>query len=73
MEIFSLRACGATIANRTDELQESDVGTGAGLFEIKKIGDEYVTSRSHSNLLSFTLMSLQFLNLFQVFLFHNRM
>ncbi len=28
--------------NRTDELQESDVGTGAGLFEIKKIGDEYV-------------------------------
>lgn len=36
------RACGATIVNRTDELQESDVGTGAGLFEIKKIGDEYV-------------------------------
>lgn len=36
------RACGATIVNRPDELQESDVGTGAGLFEIKKIGDEYV-------------------------------
>lgn len=35
------RACGATIANRTEELQESDVGTGAGLFEIKKMGDEY--------------------------------
>lgn len=35
------RACGATIVNRTEELQESDVGTGAGLFEIKKIGDEY--------------------------------
>ncbi|CAH1364194.1 hypothetical protein MTP99_000591 [Tenebrio molitor] len=35
------RACGATIANRTEELQESDVGTGAGLFEIKKLGDEY--------------------------------
>ncbi|XP_046858014.1 T-complex protein 1 subunit gamma-like [Xenia sp. Carnegie-2017] len=35
------RACQATIVNRTDELQESDVGTGAGLFEIKKIGDEY--------------------------------
>ncbi|XP_065912034.1 T-complex protein 1 subunit gamma-like [Dysidea avara] len=37
------RACGATIANRTDELQESDVGTRCGLFEVKKIGDEYFT------------------------------
>lgn len=35
------RACGATIVNRTEELQESDVGTGCGLFEIKKLGDEY--------------------------------
>lgn len=35
------RACGATVVNRTEELQESDVGTGAGLFEIKKLGDEY--------------------------------
>jgi len=35
------RACGATIVNRTDEIQETDIGTGAGLFEIKKIGDEY--------------------------------
>ncbi|XP_023242264.1 T-complex protein 1 subunit gamma-like [Centruroides sculpturatus] len=35
------RACGATIVNRTDELKEDDVGTNAGLFEIKKIGDEY--------------------------------
>lgn len=37
------RACGATIANRTDELKEEDVGTGCGLFEIHKIGDEYFT------------------------------
>ncbi|XP_062848495.1 T-complex protein 1 subunit gamma [Trichomycterus rosablanca] len=37
------RACGARIANRTDELREDDVGTGAGLFEVKKIGDEYFT------------------------------
>lgn len=37
------RACGATIANRTEELKEEDIGTGAGLFEIKKIGDEYFT------------------------------
>ena len=37
------RACGATICNRTDELQESDVGTGCGLFEVRKIGDEYFT------------------------------
>uniref|UniRef100_A0A8C2QHV0 T-complex protein 1 subunit gamma n=1 Tax=Cricetulus griseus TaxID=10029 RepID=A0A8C2QHV0_CRIGR len=32
------RACGARI-----ELREEDVGTGTGLLEIKKIGDEYVT------------------------------
>lgn len=37
------RACGATIVNRTEELTEKDVGTKAGLFEIKKIGDEYFT------------------------------
>ena len=42
-----LRAVGATIANRTDELQESDVGTRCGLFEIKKIGDEYFTFLTH--------------------------
>jgi len=35
------RASGATIVSRTDELQESDVGTRCGLFEVKKIGDEY--------------------------------
>ncbi|GLG99436.1 T-complex protein 1 subunit gamma [Gryllus bimaculatus] len=35
------RACGATVVNRTDELKEDDVGTKAGLLEIKKIGDEY--------------------------------
>jgi len=33
----------ATIVNRTEEIQESDVGTECGLFEIKKIGDEYFT------------------------------
>jgi len=37
------RACGATIVSRPDEIQESDVGTGCGLFEVKKIGDEYFT------------------------------
>ncbi|KAH0890955.1 hypothetical protein HID58_053384 [Brassica napus] len=35
------KACGAVIVNRPDELQESDVGTGAGLFEVKKIGDDF--------------------------------
>jgi len=35
------RATGATIVSRTDEIQESDVGTQCGLFELKKIGDEY--------------------------------
>lgn len=37
------RACGATVVNRTEELKESDVGTQAGLFEVKKLGDEYFT------------------------------
>lgn len=31
------RACGATVVNRTDELREEDIGTKAGLFEIKKV------------------------------------
>ncbi|XP_063383298.1 T-complex protein 1 subunit gamma [Cydia fagiglandana] len=35
------RACGATIVNRTEELREADVGTAAGKFEVKKIGDDY--------------------------------
>lgn len=34
------RACGATIVNRTDEIREDDIGTGAGIFEIRKIGEE---------------------------------
>jgi len=35
------KVCGATIANRPEELQESDIGTKCGLFEVKKLGDEY--------------------------------
>ncbi|KAI5324616.1 hypothetical protein L3X38_033689 [Prunus dulcis] len=27
------KACGAVIVNRPDQLQQSDVGTGAGIFE----------------------------------------
>lgn len=34
------RATGATIVTRADEIQESDIGTGCGLFEVRKIGDE---------------------------------
>lgn len=37
------RACGATIVNRPDEIKESDIGTGAGLFEVSKIGDDFYT------------------------------
>ena len=37
------RAVGATVVNRVDDLQQSDVGTGCGLFEIEKVGDEYFT------------------------------
>ena len=35
------KVTGATIGNRPEELQESDIGTKCGLFEISKIGDEY--------------------------------
>jgi T-complex protein 1 subunit gamma len=35
------RVTGATIVNRQEELQDADVGTECGLFEIKKIGDDY--------------------------------
>ena len=35
------RATGATIVSRTDEIRESDIGTGCGLFEMRKIGEEY--------------------------------
>lgn len=34
------RATGATIVNDTADLKEEDVGTGCGLFEVRKIGDE---------------------------------
>jgi T-complex protein 1 subunit gamma len=37
------RASGATIVNRPEELTEDDIGTHCGLFEVKKIGDEYFT------------------------------
>jgi len=37
------RASGATIVNRTDEISEEDIGTQAGIFEVRKIGDEYFT------------------------------
>ncbi|CAM9107261.1 T-complex protein 1 subunit gamma [Lampetra fluviatilis] len=37
------RACGARIVSRTCDAKEEDVGTGAGLFEVKKIGDDYFT------------------------------
>ncbi|KAI9002267.1 chaperonin Cpn60/TCP-1 family [Gaertneriomyces semiglobifer] len=37
------RATGATIVNRVEDLKDSDVGTKCGLFEVRKIGDEYFT------------------------------
>lgn len=35
------RATGAKVVFRTEEIREEDIGTGCGLFEVKKIGDEY--------------------------------
>jgi len=37
------RASGATVCSRTEEIREEDMGMGAGLFEIKKFGEEYFT------------------------------
>lgn len=35
------RVSGAKIVNRPEEIQECDVGTECGLFDIRKIGDDY--------------------------------
>lgn len=35
------RATGATIVSRTDEIQESDIGTKCGLFEMRKLADDW--------------------------------
>lgn len=37
------RATGATIVNRVEDLKEHDIGTKCGLFEVRKIADEYFT------------------------------
>jgi T-complex protein 1 subunit gamma len=37
------RATGATVVSRTDEIREEDIGTGCGLFEVRKVGEEYFT------------------------------
>jgi len=37
------RVTGATIVNRPEEIQEKDIGTECGLFEVRKIGDDYFT------------------------------
>lgn len=35
------KVCGANIVNRLEDLKESDVGKGAGVFYVDKIGEEY--------------------------------
>lgn len=35
------RACGAVVGHRPGQMSESDIGTRCGLFEVRKIGDEY--------------------------------
>ena len=37
------RATGATIVHRPEEIRDSDIGTRAGLFDVRKIGDEFFT------------------------------
>ncbi len=33
----------AHLAPHADEIREVDIGTGAGLFEVRKVGDEFWT------------------------------
>ena len=35
------KAVGATVVSRTDEIAETDIGTQCGLFEMRKIGNEW--------------------------------
>lgn len=37
------RVTGSKIVNRPEEIQEGDIGTLCGLFDIRKIGDDYFT------------------------------
>ena len=37
------------MVNRTDEIKDEDIGLGCGLFEIRKFGDECVSSDSHDS------------------------
>lgn len=38
-----LMMCDLLFLRRTEEIRESDIGTGAGFFEVVKIGDEFFT------------------------------
>ena len=40
---FGSRSAPSRSPPRTEEIRESDIGTGAGLFEVVKIGDEFFT------------------------------
>lgn len=44
------RASGATVVNRTDEIREEDIGTKAGLFEVKKVIIDFLSLFSFYNL-----------------------
>ena len=55
-------AVGATIVNRAEDLRESDVGTRCGLFNIEKIGDEYVSILLHFLVSHFFSKILHFLD-----------
>eukprot|EP00493_Phyllostaurus_siculus_P002003 UN02013 len=35
------RACGATVGHRPSQMTEKDIGTRCGLFEVRKLGDDY--------------------------------
>jgi T-complex protein 1 subunit gamma len=48
-----IKVSGATTVNRLEEIQESDIGTKCGLFEIRKIDDEYLNAKTIKLILLF--------------------
>jgi hypothetical protein len=67
------RAVGATIVNRVEDIRESDVGVGCGLFHIDKIGDEYILlETSDVDILPFLLPVIIQRHVLSFFVVHRR-
>lgn len=69
------RAVGANICTDPNDVREEDIGTGCGLFEVTKIGDEYFTyliECKQPKVFVFLSLSLSFCRFFFCFLLFSR-